>query len=518
MPSLSSLDGASLVPQITEQFQKRISDVFQDAAEKSAIDKLQGAQTQEEEQASLLRLTQLDPALGTAVQGVLERGDKAELDEFQKRADEAFKFSTFIGGIKDFHKQGIEIDKRVAELQSEGGDPARIQNLVKLKNMTPQERELAILKTKTLSSDVKAVSAAEQTRVAKEKTDQQRKFVNNAISADVVRRSPVANQGGMLEQLALQEEQAGNSDGAFVWRQIADLPQGPRRDLALRQVEGLAAQKFTPTKALKAETEIAKLNQDFSGGLITPQQYTESVNAVRAKNKTTLVRNLESAGVDLTTEEGKQLAIDAITKPRTVIKDSAIKLPLGFAPANPTAWEAGDFSDGIVPLKGGRADVTQGEQAGKIQMLRTAKKAAVSVDKLIYQLDDKGNIKLDKEGKPALDRVNLFNAWAETPGTEGRKLAKRMEFGIQAITRLETGAAMPAEELNNTRARFMPTFTDSDETVELKIQMFNDFMGGTLKLIDPTGRFNDERFQVELEGRKKKPKRKKFNPKTGRVE
>ena len=76
-----------------------------------------------------------------------------------------------------------------------------------------------------------------------------------------------------------------------------------------------------------------------------------------------------------------------------------------------------------------------------------------------------------------------------------------MEFGIQAITRSETGAAMPPEEVENTRTRFMPLIGDTVEIANTKLAMFEEFLGGTLKLLDPSGRFNAERFDAEFQNR-----------------
>jgi len=129
------------------------------------------------------------------------------------------------------------------------------------------------------------------------------------------------------------------------------------------------------------------------------------------------------------------------------------------------------------------------ENAAKTAMLQTAKKAFKGARDLIF----------DKDG--SLNRTNLFNAGFNTPFTDGRKLRNRMEFGIQAITRLETGAAMPPEEVENTRQRFMPTLGDTVDIANLKLKMFEEFLNGTLKLIDPSGRFNAERFDAEFQKR-----------------
>lgn len=164
--------------------------------------------------------------------------------------------------------------------------------------------------------------------------------------------------------------------------------------------------------------------------------------------------------------------------------DNSFKVPAGFMlndPQNP--------SKGVTPIPGGPQDEQNVGDAGKTQMLRVAKSAYNSVKDLVY--DDDGGV----------DRKNLFTANAingGVPFTEGQELSARMEFGIQAITRLETGAAMPPQEIQNTVQRFMPKSTDSDKVIDLKLKMYDEFISGSLKLVDPSGRFEKGRFQTEL--------------------
>lgn len=201
--------------------------------------------------------------------------------------------------------------------------------------------------------------------------------------------------------------------------------------------------------------------------------------------ETTLVRNLKAAGVDLNTPQGQQQLLQAINKPSTKIDINQANQGLFKTPEGFMLNDRNDPTKGVKPIPGGPKDNVTGENAAKVQMLRTAKKAAKGVRELIF----------DKEGN--LNDLNLIAAAVNAPGTDGRLLRTRMEFGIQAITRGETGAAMPPEEVENTRTRFMPSVFDSKEIAELKLEMFDDFLSGTLKLIDPTGRFFEERFLPE---------------------
>lgn len=214
---------------------------------------------------------------------------------------------------------------------------------------------------------------------------------------------------------------------------------------------------------------------------------TLAKNALKPPTKTPLQKNLEAAGVDMQSAEGKALMLKMLAKPGVQVNvgDGSFKLPPGFKlkePGNPSA--------GVTPIPGGPADKLTPEQASKAQMLTTALKASEGIRELVFKKDG------------TLDLVNILNMRLNTPRSLGRKLKVMMEPGIQAITRGETGAAMPPEEVENTRLRFSPAIGDTPEIVNLKLDMFQDFMTGTLKLIDPSGRFNNARFNSEFEIRK----------------
>ena len=246
MVDLSTLQGSSLVPQISEGFQKRLRETFQDIAEKREIEKLSGDQTDSQERASLLRLNQLDPQLGVSVQNVLTRGDNLQIAKFKRDSEQAFKFATFLGGIKNTATQGQEIDKRITELQGQPGTEARVQNLVKLRNMNQDDRNLAIMKTQALAGSTKDLIAAQEKRTKAAKVTEDRRLLTNAQDALRVRNAPVAQQAPLLATLA--EQAAAKGIDPQVWVDIMGTPQGPQRDFKLQQIEGLA-RKELPAEA-----------------------------------------------------------------------------------------------------------------------------------------------------------------------------------------------------------------------------------------------------------------------------
>lgn len=209
--------------------------------------------------------------------------------------------------------------------------------------------------------------------------------------------------------------------------------------------------------------------------------------APKKEQETNLVRNLRAAGIDPGSDEGKQIIKTSLTKPNTKIDINEgldFKIPEGFM-----LLDENDPTKGVTPIPGGPKDTVAAEAAAKTQMLRTAQEAAGGIRNLVFDKDD------------SINRTNVFNASFNTPFTDGRKLRQQMEFGIQAITRAETGAAMPPGEVENTRERFMPKIGDTTEMVDTKLKMYDMFINGSLQLLDPSGRFDTERFDSELNAR-----------------
>lgn len=118
------------------------------------------------------------------------------------------------------------------------------------------------------------------------------------------------------------------------------------------------------------------------------------------------------------------------------------------------------------------------EAAAKESMLDVAQAAKEAKDLRKLWFDDAGKFKANNT--MSFDTGTFLGRI----GTDEANLASTaMEFGIQAITRLETGAAMAKEEIANTKARFMPKYLDSEEIVHLKLDMYDRMLDGTLNLI-----------------------------------
>lgn len=385
--------------------------------------------------AALLRMNQIDPQAGQFALKVFESGDKAQIAQALEETKRRGAKAQAIRSIKDFKAQKLALMDDASETGLTGGDPTESLRLASLNNQDE---------------------------------------LNLELDKDLL----IAEAFGTVFKERQQFEEIRDDQGNIVGQ----------RDVQTRKVisDPRAVTPADPVATFEAVLD-DKGNIVGQRNVLTKEVKTDP-RAVKAQQDTTLVRNLQAAGVDLNTPEGQSILLEAIRKPAIKIdinKGADFKIPPGFM-LDPTD------STQLIPIPGGPKDNLKGENAAKMQMLRTARRAFPGVLDLVFDemVLDKKTGRFDGN----IDRTNLISAASPIPWGEGRELKVRMEFGIQAITRLETGAAMPAEEVENTRTRFMPSFFDSFKIAKLKLDMYQDFIGGTLKLLDPNGRFDTARF------------------------
>lgn len=520
--------------------------------------------TEEQKQEARVRLAALDPTAAAAIRKAEERGDVIELATLKKEVDKGVRLAAIVGNAKTFQAKRQRLTEMAQDMAARGEDTTRI---LALRNLPEKRLNLELQRMKLLGQDTKTILTpkkrvevqrstegipqTQQTIVTDPITGEERvigiakpaqaeEFVDvlDAQGNVIGQRSTTSQKviaPGETEQFIDVKDEAGNIIGqrsvrsqktsaAGVVGKVTDVKDADGRIIGQRKPDGTIIKN---PLVVDAKGDQSILNEQFKAGNITAEQYEQGTTAIREKTKTTLVRNLETGGVDLSTKAGKDLLIKVLTAPKTVIKDRVVKLSPDTVPVNPEAWDRGDFSDGVKAVKGSKADRFGVGDAAKVEMVLTAQKAVGKpgdvngVDGLVYETfeDKNGNrvLKRDSDGNLDVDRVTLAQSFISLPNSDGQLLNVKMEMGIQAITRGETGAAMPPSEVENTRIRFMPKVSDSDEVIKLKLEMFRDFLDGSLKLIDPTGTripagegkefiqgaFNQEAYDRELEKRTK---------------
>lgn len=120
------------------------------------------------------------------------------------------------------------------------------------------------------------------------------------------------------------------------------------------------------------------------------------------------------------------------------------------------------------------------ESAGKLAMMDTARQGATIIEPILFKGDA-----INTDAIKGAWAISNFEPSAALASPEAQQLANAYEIGIQAITRVETGAAMPAAEVRNTRRRFLPKPWDSDSVVRQKWTAYNLFLDNASEYLEP---------------------------------
>ena len=226
--------------------------------------------------------------------------------------------------------------------------------------------------------------------------------------------------------------------------------------------------------------ELEALEQQVSGILgsfnhtkdKTPEELERDTQEFNTA-KNILSEDLLSGKIQLAASSKKALKGAAKLAPVQEMLEGA---PKGYMWVDPA-----DKNKGIQRIPGKKKEEKResAETVGKIMMMETAKALIPTIEQLLFNKDGTINRK-----NLAMSDIPLVPGSSPMPGTKGAQLAQAMEVGIQAITRIETGAAMPASEVDNTRNRFQPNVWDSDEIVFQKVLSYKFFINGYLDVIE----------------------------------
>ncbi|MFQ5444501.1 MAG: hypothetical protein ACE5EK_07785, partial [Nitrospinales bacterium] len=156
MPTLSNIQGKSLVPDVTPSLNlllktfgtgpERRREEEKKAGIESAIQQITNGDVKKAEE-GLIRIANLAGApVAQSVLGILERGDRNELIQKKLEAEEAHKRALFFESFKDDEKGLLNAIDMIKNRKIINGEDAG--NLERLRRMSPGLRRIAIKKQK----------------------------------------------------------------------------------------------------------------------------------------------------------------------------------------------------------------------------------------------------------------------------------------------------------------------------------------------------------------------------------
>jgi len=142
---------------------------------------------------------------------------------------------------------------------------------------------------------------------------------------------------------------------------------------------------------------------------------------------------------------------------------------------------------GLINLKKMNEGASQ-YAAGQMTMMKVSKQQLPTIKTLLFT--DDGKVNWDNVAKSNLPIVGGAMPWA----SEAKRLANAYEQAIQAVTRVETGAAMPAAEVTNTRRRYQCNVWDSEDACIQKYLSLKMFVNGYVDITFKKG--NEGKFDT----------------------
>lgn len=169
MPTLANVQGSSLVPNLDQALEiafgaisrKRARDeaevVKQEQIERQAnIDRqinvlTSGSQDPQEEEAALLRLGAIDPALANVTRATIESGNQQELEALRQTAEQGARDSVFVSTQPDFASKQAAIGQ-LASQAAVRGEP--LDRFIQLQNMSEPELDLELQRMQIAAQDI----------------------------------------------------------------------------------------------------------------------------------------------------------------------------------------------------------------------------------------------------------------------------------------------------------------------------------------------------------------------------
>jgi hypothetical protein len=174
---------------------------------------------------------------------------------------------------------------------------------------------------------------------------------------------------------------------------------------------------------------------------------------------------LQNTGVE---NQLKQIQLEEAKKKLSDPNGVQDKAPTGYR------WGALDSSGNptLEAIPGGPAQELNAEQAVKLQFLRQAQTSANKINDLVFKQDG------------SINRAALFSNTLGIPRSEGREIRSNMFMGVDSALRGMMGSRYNKEASEMYYKHFMPNNTDTDGQIREKLQSYNDFVTGSLKLLE----------------------------------
>ena len=269
-----------------------------------------------------------------------------------------------------------------------------------------------------------------------------------------------------------------------------------------------------PANAKKTPLQRWQAQLDMLNQTANPAAQGEAASSMQAFNKAT-IPNLSTLEKEFNAAEAQGFPgtiadwalhkkSDPLASARTGIGDRFQNAEGSDVPVPAYSLQSKVREQGLYP----RAKISAGD-AGRLASLNTSINSFAMIDPFLLPEGGEVNTKvLDGAFYLSLDptsanylSTNALKIAGYSPAqiTQAKLVSKSFLEGIHAITRTETGAAMPDSDIEAVKKRFFPTPTDSPEVKKQKYLAYKFFITNASDMINPSIRKGDSGAQLSRE-------------------
>lgn len=202
--------------------------------------------------------------------------------------------------------------------------------------------------------------------------------------------------------------------------------------------------------------------QDYLKTIITPQ---DPMKALQLQKTQLEIANMQNPQAKLTDDQREYQAakdqgftgsfMDYMVKMKEAGRqqvniDTGVKLPSGYQWVDPN-----DQSKGVQPIAGGPATQIPGELAARVGMGEN------------FLTNDLPFLRQQKNLEAATGPLDRAAAWAGYG--KPAEIQRKFQSGVEVLSRLLSGAGMTQIEVDEKTKRYMPTITDTPESLKTKL-------------------------------------------------
>lgn len=313
------------------------------------------------------------------------------------------------------------------------------------------------------------------------------------------------------------------------WQEVASAPRSEAKQETYKLFSPKGGKEQTVTRGTATERELLKrgwtldpsesAGGPFAGASMEAQAYNKLLDpsADPSTPDYSVAFNAAFGPRTVTQADGTTITIQPTVPPgirRPTAGTQAAAAPQGATQAVAQGEAPAGMTSQTVNTPGGEVTFQRPEQTPKPQSSEAGARSALIREGI--RTTDTVREGIFPNGK--FDRGAAAAMWAALPGSDGATLKNAMKAAIGNRLRIETGAAITAQEVDNMLDRYMPKPWDNEETAKQKLMGLDSYFRDFEAVTTDPAKLEPVAPRQTAPAAPNAPQRLRFNPATGQLE